>query len=323
MVFYKSTNYYAEGRKNIKNIECLFLIAYDVLSLGKNDPFMKDIFNKRKTINLRGQLFDCSVPQVMGILNVTPDSFYDGGVYSDDNELLARVVNMIAEGVDIIDVGAYSSRPGGSDISVEEEIERLKLALDVITKVIGNVPLSVDTFRSEVAAFVLENYPVAIINDISGGDLDERMYDVVAKYGAAYMMMHMRGTPQTMTQLTHYDNMMAEMIKDFSLKIKLLKSKGVHDVVIDPGFGFAKDLDQNYKLLSQLHLFNALGAPVLVGLSRKSMIFKLLGQTAQETLNGTTAAHMLALTKGANILRVHDVKEAKECVAIFQKMILS
>lgn len=280
---------------------------------------MKALTNTIKTLNLRGKIFDLSTPRVMGILNITPDSFYDGGEYTDAKVLCQRIEAMLAEGVDIIDVGAYSSRPGAIDIPVEEEIKRLAFALDIIRDSACTVPISVDTFRSEVAAFVLEHYAVDIINDISGGDLDDKMYDVVAQYDAAYMMMHMRGTPQTMTQLTTYDSMLAEMITSFSAKITALKAKGVNDIIIDPGFGFAKDLDQNYELLAQLHLFKALQVPLLVGLSRKSMIFKLLETTPQESLNGTTAAHMLALTQGTNILRVHDVKAAKECVAIFQK----
>jgi dihydropteroate synthase len=280
---------------------------------------MENVYTPMTTINLNGELFDLSRPRVMGILNITPDSFYDGGAYAEEKDLRQRVQKMVNEGVDIIDVGAYSSRPGAVDISVKEELERLTFALPIIRDSAGDLPISVDTFRSEVAAFVLEHYHVEIINDISGGDLDDKMFDVVAHYGAAYMMMHMRGTPQTMTPLTTYNNMVAEILRSFSSKIRTLKSKGLNDIIIDPGFGFAKNLDQNYQLLSQLHLFNALQVPLLVGVSRKSMIFKLLQTTPQESLNGTTAAHMLALTKGAKILRVHDVKEAKECVAIYQK----
>ena len=283
---------------------------------------MDEIYTQRKTLNLRGKLLDCSTPRVMGILNVTPDSFFDGGAYVDGKLLGKRVEEMVRQGADIIDVGAYSSRPGAVDISVEEEIERLRVALEVIVS-ITNVPLSVDTFRSRVADFVLRNYPVAIINDISGGDLDDEMYPVVAKHGAAYVMMHMRGTPQTMTSLNQYDHMGAEMMTEFTSKINRLKTYGVHDVMVDPGFGFAKDLDQNYKLLSQLHLFHALEVPLLVGVSRKSMIYNLLGTTAQESLNGTTALHMLALAEGANLLRVHDVKEAVECVTIYMKTVAS
>lgn len=282
---------------------------------------MKNIIYKPiTTINLNGKLFDLSRPRVMGILNITPDSFYDGGNYNKTEKLRQRVSEMVGQGVDILDVGAYSSRPGAIDISVEEEVERLTFALDIIRDVARDLPISIDTFRSEVAAFVLEKYHVEIINDISGGDLDDKMYNVVAQYGVAYIMMHMRGTPQTMTTMTTYNNMVSEMLIAFSSKIKLLRSKGVNDIIIDPGFGFAKDLDQNYQLLSHLHLFSALEVPLLVGLSRKSMIFKLLENTPKESLNGTTAAHMLALTKGAKILRVHDVKEAKECVTIFERV---
>lgn len=291
----------------------------EALSLAKISQKMDEVYSTSKTLNLRGKIFDVSKAQVMGILNITPDSFYDGGAYTDAKEIAQRVVDMMAEGVDIIDVGAYSSRPGAVDITVDEEIKRLAFALDIIRDSGCTVPISVDTFRSEVAAFVLEHYAVDIINDISGGDLDDKMYDVLAQYGAAYVMMHMRGTPQTMNELTNYDSMLADMMLALSTKVTQLKAKGVHDIIVDPGFGFAKDLDQNYNLLAQLHLFQALQLPILVGLSRKSMIFKLLNNTPQESLNGTTAAHMLALSQGARILRVHDVKAAKECVAIYEK----
>lgn len=279
------------------------------------------IFNKKKTINLAGKLCSLSKPLVMGILNVTPDSFYDGGAYASEVDMHDGINRMLDEGVDIIDVGAYSSRPGAVDITAEEEIIRLSKALDILATFNLDIAVSVDTFRSEVADFVLSNYKVDIINDISAGELDAKMFDVVAKYDVAYIMMHMRGTPQTMTSMTSYDNIVAEMLTSFSAKINTLRAKGVRDIIIDPGFGFAKDLDQNFTLLSQLHLLNSLEVPVLVGLSRKSMIYKLLDNTPQESLNGTTAAHMLALSKGADILRVHDVKEAKECIAIYNKMI--
>ena len=281
---------------------------------------MEKSYTSTTTIKLQGQLMDLSTPRVMGILNITPDSFYDGGSYPEADALRRTVMTMLNDGVDILDVGAYSSRPGAIDISVEEEMSRLTWALDIIREMKVQVAVSVDTFRSEIAAFVLEHYQVAIINDISGGDLDANMYDVVARYGAAYMMMHMRGTPQTMIQLSNYDHLMAEMLRDFSSKINKLKAKGVHDIIVDPGFGFAKDLDQNYQLLAQLHLMNALQVPLLVGVSRKSMIYKLLDTTPQASLNGTTALHMLALSQGATILRVHDVNEAKECITIFSKM---
>lgn len=282
---------------------------------------MTDIFNKRNTINLQGRLYDFFTPRVMGILNVTPDSFYDGGNYTQEDRISQRVEQMIAEGVDIIDVGAYSSRPGASHVDTREEIRRLSLPLEIIRKKNAKIPVSVDTFRSEVAAFVLEEFDVEIINDISGGDLDSQMYDVVAKYNAAYIMMHMRGNPQTMKQLNNYDDMLSEMMQYFSEKIKRLNEKGVNDIIVDPGFGFAKDIDQNYKLLSQLHLFEVFGLPLLAGVSRKSMIYKLLNQTPQESINGTTAVNMLALMKGSDILRVHDVKAAKECVSIYHKTI--
>lgn len=284
---------------------------------------MQNIFNKKNSLNLRGQLIDLSTPKVMGILNITPDSFYDGGKYSDKASIKAHLQQMETDGVDIIDVGAYSSRPGANDVSSAEELKRLNTTLEIIREHNASIPISVDTFRSEVADAVLRDFKVEIINDISGGSLDNDMYDAVAKHKAAYILMHMRGTPQTMSSMTDYKNMVAEILYYFSEKIATLKSKGIMDVVIDPGFGFAKDLDQNYTLLSQMHLFDALEAPILAGISRKSMIYKLLDISPQESLNGTTAVNMLALTKGANILRVHDVKEAKECISIYNKMLKS
>lgn len=281
--------------------------------------FMNQIYNKQTTLNLNGQLFDLSAPRIMGILNITPDSFFDGGNYTNADSIEKRIDQMINEGVDIIDIGAYSSRPGAQNISENEELKRLSFALDIIREKGITIPLSVDTFRSKVAEWVIKQYRVEIINDISGGDLDSKIYDVLAKHNAAYVMMHMRGKPQTMSQLTHYDNLMADMLKDLSTKVRQLKNRGVNDIIIDPGFGFAKDLDQNYHLLSQLHLFNIFELPLLVGVSRKSMIYKLFDQTPQESLNGTTAINMIALMQGADILRVHDIKAAKECVEIYNK----
>lgn len=281
---------------------------------------MNHFYNKQTTLNLGGQIVSLARPLVMGILNVTPDSFYDGGQHVVETAIVGRVKQMIAEGVDIIDVGAYSSRPGADDVTVAEEISRLGVALSAIAKCGGGVPVSVDTFRSEVADCVLGKYAVAIVNDISGGAMDSAMYDVVAKHKVAYVMMHMKGTPQTMTNHIDYDNMMADMLLYFSEKVKLLKSKGLKDIIIDPGFGFAKDLDQNYDLMANMHLLSALELPMLVGVSRKSMIYKLLGVEPSESLNGTTALNMSALMQGASILRVHDVKAAVECVAVFNRV---
>jgi len=279
---------------------------------------MTSLYHKKKTLNFRGELFELSRPQIMGILNVTPDSFFDGGSYTQKEALQRRISTMLSEGVDLIDIGAYSSRPGAAEVPLEEEIQRLDLALSTLVEMGVQLPLSIDTFRSKVADWALENYPVAIINDISAGDLDEHMFEVLAKHQVTYLMMHMRGTPQNMQELTQYQDLTAEILKYFSDKIAKLKAKGLKDFIIDPGFGFAKTLEQNYQLLSQLQLFEALEQPLLIGLSRKSMIYKKLDCSADEALNGTTAAHMIALSKGADILRVHDVKAAKECLQVFE-----
>lgn len=263
---------------------------------------------------------DLSRPKVMGILNITPDSFYDGGKHLIEESIISRVKEMEIQGADIIDVGAYSSRPGAAVLSVSEEISRLDVALSAIQQSGCTLPISVDTFRSEVADYALSKFVVSIINDISGGEMDVCMYDVVAKHKAAYVIMHMKGTPQTMIKESSYDQMLAEILFYFSNKVTLLRSRGVKDVMIDPGFGFAKDLDQNYDLLSNLHLLSALELPILVGVSRKSMIYNLLDTSPKEALNGTTAVNMASLMKGASVLRVHDVKEAVECIAIFDKI---
>ncbi len=281
---------------------------------------MQEVFNKKKTLNLRGQLFNIDRPLVMGILNVTPDSFFDGGLYPDEASIKKRVQSMVDEGADIIDVGAYSSRPGAAEVSSAAEIERLATALDIIKKMGVNVPLSVDTFRSEVADFALRYDEVVMINDISGGQIDEKIFDVAAKHQAVYVLMHMRGTPQTMMKEGYYKDLVPDILLYFSERIAKLKACGVKDIIIDPGFGFAKDMEQNYNLLSHLEVFAALEVPLLVGVSRKSMIYKLLGVTPDEALNGTTVLHTLALSKGADILRVHDVKAARECVTIYEKM---
>lgn len=279
------------------------------------------IYTKKRTLNLRGKLYTLDQPKVMGILNVTPDSFYDGGQYHTEDTLRQRITQMLQEGADMIDVGAYSSRPGADDVSPAVETERLCGALDVIQTMGVDLPLSVDTFRSSVADVVLERYPVAMINDISGGKADDQMYDVVAKHQAAYVLMHMRGTPQTMQQHTQYDNLISDILLYFSERVKILKEKGLKDIIIDPGFGFAKDLDQNYRLLSELEVFEAIELPLLVGVSRKSMVYNLLQVSPDQALNGTTVIQTMALSKGADILRVHDVKAAKEAVAIMERIV--
>ncbi len=271
------------------------------------------------TINCKGQLIDLSTPKVMGILNVTPNSFFDGGKYKNENEILSQVEKMLIDGATFIDLGAYSSKPNAEFVSEEEEISRIVPAINLILKHFPETILSIDTFRSEVAKASIEN-GAAIINDISAGHLDDKMLAVIGKYNVPYIMMHMRGTPQTMQTLTVYDDIVKEMLFYFSERIAKARSFGINDLIIDPGFGFAKKLDQNYEVFQKMELFNMLELPLLVGISRKSMIYKTLNTSIEEALNGTTILNTLALTKGAKILRVHDVKEAMECVTLFNKI---
>lgn len=270
------------------------------------------------TINCKGKLIDLSSPKVMGILNLTPDSFYDGGMYKTDKTILNQVDKMLKEGATFIDVGAYSSRPGADHISVEEEKRRLFPILSLLQNTYGDdILISVDTFRSLVAKEALEHH-AAMINDISAGNLDDKMMDVVAEYQIPYVMMHMKGTPQTMKTLTDYDNLIVDIKKYFSERIHLAQEKGIHDIIIDPGFGFAKTIEQNFELLRYFENLSTFGKPILCGLSRKSMVYKTLKVSSKEALNGTTALHSFALLNGANILRVHDVKEAVQCTTLFE-----
>lgn len=271
------------------------------------------------TINCNGKLIDLSSPKIMGILNFTPDSFFDGGKYKSDAEILYRVEKMLSEGADFIDVGTYSSRPNAVFVSEDEEVNRMKSVLGILTKEFSDVIYSIDTFRSEVAKVALENGG-AIINDISAFSLDEKMLDVVAKYQVPYIIMHMRGTPQTKQNFTNYDNLVKEILFYFSEKIALARSKGINDLILDVGFGFAKTIEQNFELLNKLELFQELGLPNLVGVSRKSMIYKTLEIEPKDALNGTTVLNTIALQKGANILRVHDVKEAKQVIQLIEKL---
>ena len=271
------------------------------------------------TINCKGQLIDLSIPKVMGILNVTPNSFFDGGKYKNEEEIIAQVDKMLSEGATFIDIGAYSSKPSAEFVTEAEEIERIVPVIELILKHFPETLLSIDTFRAEVAKASIEN-GAAIINDIAAGVLDDRMFGVVAEYNVPYIMMHMRGNPQTMQTLTQYVDIVKEMLFYFSEKVKKARALGINDLILDPGFGFAKTTDQNFEVLQKMELFNLLELPVLAGVSRKSMIYKTLGNTAQEALNGTTVINTIALTKGAKILRVHDVKEAVECVTLFGKM---
>lgn len=273
-----------------------------------------------KTINCKGKLIDLSTPKVMGILNITPDSFYDGGKLSSEKRILSKAEQMLSEGATFLDIGGYSSRPGASPVSETEELDRVLPVVKIILKEFPDALLSIDTFRSSVAmACVKEG--AALINDISAGNIDEKMLDVVANLHVPYIMMHMRGTPQTMMQNTEYENLSKDLIYYFSEKIALARSKGIMDIIIDPGFGFSKTIEQNFELAHHLELFETLDTAILVGVSRKSMIYKTLGIEAKDALNGTTSLHSILLQKGASILRVHDVKEVKQCIVLSQKIL--
>lgn len=275
------------------------------------------------TINCKGQLIDLITPKVMGILNVTPNSFFDGGKYypevSGEDKILSQVEKMLEEGATFIDIGGYSSKPSAEFVSEAEELQRIVPIVQLILEHFPETLISIDTFRSEVAKVCIEN-GAAIINDISAGNLDTKMMETIAKYNVPYIMMHLRGTPQTMQSMTNYENIIKEILFYFSERIAKARSFGINDLIIDPGFGFAKTLEQNYEVLQKLELFEILELPLLAGFSRKSMIYKTLHSTAEEALNGTSVLNTIALTKGAKILRVHDVKEAMECVSLFNKM---
>ena len=271
------------------------------------------------TINCKGNLIDLSTPKVMGILNVTPDSFYDGGVYRSDVAILSQVEKMLSEGATFVDVGAYSSRPRAEYVSEDEELKRI---VPIVTLILNNFPeihLSVDTFRSQVAKQCIEAGS-ALINDISAGILDPDMLPTIADLQVPYIMMHMRGTPQTMHLNTDYDDLVKDILFYFSERLAAAKSVGIIDLIIDPGFGFAKTIEQNFELLHHLELFKIIDYPLMVGLSRKSMIYKTLGSNAQEALNGTTVLHTIALQKRASILRVHDVRQAVECIKLVEAL---
>ena len=267
------------------------------------------------TINCAGKLIDLSIPKIMGILNITPDSFYDGGRYNSDKKILDHVEKMVIDGATFIDIGAYSSRPGGVDIDENEELKRIIPAIELVNKKFPEIIISIDTFRSKVAEACL-NSGASMINDISASQLDEKMMETIAKYNVPYIIMHMKGNPQNMMDKTNYDDMLQEMIKYFSKKINQAISYKINDIIIDPGFGFAKNIKQNYDLLNHLDLLKILDKPIMVGISRKSMIYKSLDSTPEEALNGTTVLNTVALIKGASILRVHDVKEANECIKL-------
>jgi dihydropteroate synthase len=271
------------------------------------------------TINCKGQLIDLSMPKVMGILNLTPNSFFDGGKYKNEGEIIAQVQKMLSEGATFIDIGAYSSKPNAEFVSVEEEIARILPIVKLLMTNFPHILISIDTFRSEVAEACIQK-GAALINDISAGKLDDNMLGIIAKYKVPYIMMHMRGTPQTMQSLTEYEDVVKEMLFYFSERIVVARSLGINDLIIDPGFGFAKTLEQNYEVLRKMELLQQLELPILAGISRKSMIYKVLNSNAKEALNGTTVLNTFSLLKGANILRVHDVKEAMECITLFNKI---
>ena len=273
-----------------------------------------------KALNCKGRLLPLDQPVVMGILNITPDSFYAGSRKQTEAEIAARAEAILQEGGTIIDIGGYSSRPDAAEVSEEEEMARLETALRVLNLEFPGAVLSVDTFRSAIARRCVEEFGVAIVNDISGGELDKDMFHTIADLRVPYVMMHMRGTPQTMQQHTQYEHLTADILQWFAAKLETLYQMGANDVIIDPGFGFSKTLEQNYELMRHLSDFRIFGLPLLVGISRKSMIYKLLGGTPTESLNGTSVLNTYALLNGADILRVHDVREAVEAIRIVEQL---
>jgi dihydropteroate synthase len=276
-------------------------------------------FLPKYTLNINGRLLDFSTPKIMGILNVTPDSFYDGNFYRSDSEISNQVDKMIGEGADIIDVGGYSTRPGAKEVTLEDERSRTITAIRMIKKKHPSAIISIDTFRGPVAkAAIAEG--ASMINDVSGGELDPSMISTVLEAKVPYVVMHMRGTPQTMTSQTDYSNVILEVIANLREKVFMLERAGHRDVIVDPGFGFAKNISQNFMLLNRLELFKLLGRPVMVGISRKSMIWKTLKITAEQALNGTSVLNTVAVLKGASILRVHDVRQALEAVELVRNL---
>ncbi|OJV12804.1 MAG: dihydropteroate synthase [Dyadobacter sp. 50-39] len=270
----------------------------------------------KKTLNIRGTLVDLSTPVVMGIINITPDSFYSGSRVAGVDQVIDKAGQMLSEGASMIDIGGYSTRPGAREVSIQQEGDRIESAIEPLAKFFPDLIISVDTFRAEVAERGIRK-GAHIINDVAGGNLDDTMFDTVARLRVPYILMHMRGTPQTMNRLTHYDHLLADILRDLGQKIAVLQSKGVADLIIDPGFGFSKTIAQNFELMRQLRQFQLLGYPVLVGISRKTTIYKTLNISADEALNGTTVLNTLALERGASILRVHDVGPAVEAVKLW------
>ncbi len=283
----------------------------------KND---RKFYNKKLTVNLGGELISFENPVVMGILNVTPDSFFDGGKYRSERAILARAHEIVEQGGSIIDLGAYSTRPGAAEVTEAEELDRLLPAVEVVKKEFPEIPLSIDTFRSGVVRRVVEEFGPCIVNDISGGTLDDQIFETVAELAVPYILMHIQGTPATMQQNPVYQDVVKEVILFLSERVNRLKLIGVNDIIIDPGFGFGKNTDHNYELMNRLDAFKLFELPVLVGISRKAMIWRYLGIQPDEALNGTSVLNTLALMGGADILRVHDVKEAVEAVKIVSKL---
>tara|TARA_R110002049_G_scaffold284384_1_gene464946 strand:+ start:406 stop:1233 length:828 start_codon:yes stop_codon:yes gene_type:complete len=270
-------------------------------------------------INCKGQLIDLSTPKVMGILNVTPDSFFDGGKYKEESEILSQVETMLKHDATFLDIGGYSSRPNADDISEDKELKRVLPIVELILKRFPKTLISIDTFRSTVAKQSIEA-GAALINDISAGKLDDNMLSTIGKLNVPYIMMHMRGNPKTMQQETEYTDLVKDIITYFAERIAAAHKEKINDIIIDPGFGFAKTTEQNFELLNKLELLQLANKPILAGVSRKSMIYKTLNSTSENALNGTTALHMVALQKGAKILRAHDVKEAMECVTLYNQL---
>jgi len=287
-----------------------------MLITSSGSKFLK----RKRSITLNGKVLDFDIPVVMGILNVTPNSFYDGGKYTKEKAILLHVEQMIEEGVNILDVGAVSTHPGADMVSTKDELSRLLPVLKAINKRFPNVPLSIDTFRSWVALEAMDVAGECIVNDISGGNFDENMFSTVAKLGVPYILMHIIGTPQTMQDDPHYDDVVKDISSYFSEKVRLLTRAGVKDIILDPGFGFGKSIDDNYELMNRMDSFKVFQLPVLAGISRKSMIFKLLGITPEDSLPGTEILNTMALLGGADVLRVHDVKEAVHAVKIFEEL---
>lgn len=272
------------------------------------------------TLNLRGRLYPLNQPQIMGILNVTPDSIYAESRTQTEEAITHRVEQMVTEGADMIDIGGYSSRPGANDVSAEEESNRLRMGLGIVRRLYPEIPISVDTFRADVARMAVEEGGADIINDISGGMMDKNMFRTIARLGVPYILMHMQGTPDTMQTAPHYEDVRREVLLYLAERIDCLNQLGAKDIIIDPGFGFGKTLEHNYELMNHLEDFQELERPLLVGISRKTMIYKLIGGTPQTALNGTTVLNTIALSKGAHILRVHDVSQAVETKRIFMAL---